>query len=607
MCGILAAVGFKRRWIDRRRFDHALEAIAHRGPDGTGTHYTLIEGGTEVVLGHRRLAVFDLSLAGHQPMEDGRGRTIVYNGEVFNWPELRNELEACGYMFRTGTDTEVILAAYDKWGPDCVNRFNGFWAIILLDRSAGRPELFLSRDHFGIKPLYYRADHDFIFISSEISAINAYLNVNPKINIGELARHVVLHCAEDSERTIYEGVFELNPASSALVNLETGEMRQWRYWLPDRHSRFEGSHEAALEKFSELFEDAVHLRLRADREVALTLSGGIDSSAIAVAISRVGSMKVRAFTSHFPNQPKIDETKYAESVARKLGFEHVLVQPSLENLSDEEGRLSKHQELMYGSFSLLVNWMVMKQISKFNIALFLNGQGGDELFLGYERYYVPYLFDMIAKDPWSMPRAFAEISRNSRLSLSEVLAYYVYFSSPFVRNWRYRREARTVFKETLIDALEGYPAMLPETQFDLQLQEICGQQLRHLLRYDDRTAAAFGLESRPAFLDRRLVEFALSLDWRYKLHGGWTKYVVRRYLDRHGMPEIAWRREKLGYNAPTAAWTDILIRSNVSKLAYPGGLQYLKPGVRIEKMPKRMRFLVYNLLTTAREMRWAVI
>lgn len=605
MCGILAGVSFKGR-IDRDRFEAALEALAHRGPDGAGTHYTSVTSTAEVALGHRRLAVFDLSSAGLQPMADTRGRTIIYNGEVFNWPELRQELEAFGYMFHTKTDTEVILAAYDKWGPDCVTRFDGFWAIVLLDQSPGKPpQLFFSRDHFGIKPLYYRVDQDLILVSSEIGPINSYLGRDPEIDVQELARHVVLHCAEDSERTIYRGVFELNPASNILVDLESGALRQWTYWRPDRDQRFEGSQDAALEKFGELFENSVRLRLRADREVALTLSGGIDSSAIAVAINRIGNVSVRAFTSHFPDRQEIDETRYATLVAQRLGFEHTLVQPALENLSEEERKLTKHQELMYGGFSLLVNWAVVKQIAKSGVALFLTGQGGDELFLGYERYYVPYLMALLRDDPASVWKSFKEASRNSRLSLSELMAYSVYFSSTKLRGWRYRREARTVFNEAFIGVAEGAPTPLPASQFDLQTREIAGQQLRHLLRYDDRTAAAFGLESRPAFLDRRLVEFALSLGWDYKLHGGWTKYVIRRYLDRYGFPEIAWRREKLGYNAPTTAWTDALIRTNAERLSHAGGLRYLKPGIEIDNVPERMRFLVYNLLTTANEMRWA--
>lgn len=605
MCGILTAVSFRGQ-IDRDRFETALESLAHRGPDGAGTHYERISGIADVALGHRRLAVFDLSLAGFQPMADGRGRTIVYNGEVFNWPELRSELEAYGYKFHTRTDTEVILAAYDKWGLDCVARFDGFWAMVLLDQTPGQPaKLFFSRDHFGIKPLYYRADRDLFFVSSEIGAINSYIGRDPEIDVKELARNVVLHRTEDTEKTIYDGVFELNPASSATVDLATGQIRRWIYWQPDRNSRFEGSPDDALEKFSELFENAVRLRLRADREVALTLSGGVDSSAIAVAIARIGNVKVRAFTSHFPDQPKIDETRYASVVAKKLGFEHVLVQPALENLSEEERELTKHQELMYGGFSLLVNWAVVKQIAKSGVALFMTGQGGDELFLGYERYYIPYLMSLSRRAPASLPKAFRDVSRNSRLSLADLLAYYMYFSSTSIREMRYRRDARSVFSEALINMAEGKPTALPTSQFDLQRQEITGHQLRHLLRYDDRTAAAFGLESRPAFLDRRLVEFALSLDWGYKLYGGWTKYIVRRYLDRHGFPDIAWRREKLGYNAPTDAWTAALIQSNADRLSPAGGLRYLKPGVQIENVPQRMRFLVYNLLATANEMNWA--
>jgi asparagine synthase (glutamine-hydrolysing) len=607
MCGILAVASL-RTPIPAERLIAGLQAIAHRGPDGDGMLTRSLAGRGEIALAHRRLSIFDLSSAGAQPMSDARGHHITFNGSVFNWPELRAELEGHGYRFATQTDTEVILAAYDKWGADCVTRFNGFWAFAIYDEghTTGHPVFFLSRDRFGIKPLYYETRDGATAFASEICALKEVLGTSSVPCLPELARQLVYQLGDDTDRTIYDGVRELEPSTNALLDLITGEMKAWRYWALSPTEHFEGDDAAALARFTELFEDAVRLRLRADREVALTLSGGVDSSAIAVAIGRVSDVKVRAFTSHFPDHPEIDETRYAALVARKFGMEHVLVQPDLTDLAAEEHLLTRHQEVMYKSFSLLVNWLVIKAIQKSGVRIFLTGQGGDELFLGYERYYTSYLMALARRRPRALPNALIESGRNSRLGIRGVLAYLLYFSNRGVRSLRYRHDARQVYSHVLLAAAHGAPKEVPASMFELQKGEISGSQLRHLLRYDDRTSAAFGTEGRPAFLDHRLVEFAVSLDWRFKIRGGWTKYIVRRYLEQAGLPEIAWRKEKLGYNAPTLDWTNRFLQERGDFAADPVASRLLRPGLTASDIPPGMRFDIYNLLSTAREMRWAI-
>ena len=602
MCGILAIASY-RAPVSPERLAAGLRSIAHRGPDGEGTLISPLAHGGEVAMAHRRLSIFDLSSAGAQPMTYW-GRSIVFNGSIFNWPELRSELEEQGYQFTTRTDTEVILAAYDRWGPDCVVRFNGFWAFVILDTErSGGPALFCSRDRFGIKPLYYMSRADTIVIASEISPIYSYLGVAATIDVPELARQLVYRLGDDSDRTIYESVQELEPATNTLLDLCTGKIERWRYWtLPEE--KFVGSDKQALDRFTELFEDSVRLRLRADREVAMMLSGGIDSSAIAVAVSRVSNAKVRAFTSHYPNHAHIDESAYAAIVASKLGMEHVLVQPDLTNMAREERRLTRHQEMLYGSFSLLMSWFIMEKIQESGVRIFLSGQGGDELFLGYERYYVAYLKYLMRHAPASVPAEMIKNGKNSALGIKGILAYALYFSGNHMRDKRYLREASGAYSDTLISEAHGRSKQLSSHLSELQNDEICGQQLRHLLRFDDRTAAAFGMEGRPAFLDHRLAEFAFSLDWRYKIRDGWSKYIIRQYLDKAGLPEIAWRRHKLGFNAPTLEWTNELGKGLGSLSSLPGST-LLKPGLTWDAIPPRMRFSVYNLLSTAREMYWA--
>lgn len=604
MCGIIAAFEPSSR-IDTARFAAAMDAIAHRGPDGAGMEQIALPDRGVLALGHRRLSIFDLSEAGRQPMAGSGGRRIIFNGEIFNWPELRAELAAHGYSFTTQTDTEVILAAYDKWGPDCVKKFNGFWALVLFDpHGDGGPTLFLSRDHFGIKPIFYWFKDGRLVVASEIRAIFEYLGIAPAPDRAALARELVLHLGEDRAQTIYSGVLRLEPASSAIFNPRDGQMRIWHYWKPNPQSRFSGTEEEAVDRFGALLEESVRIRLRADREVALTLSGGVDSSAIAVAISRNAGAKVRAFTSHFPDHPEIDETHYARRVADACGFEHVLVEPRIHDLVNEERSLSRHQELLYGGLSVLVNWAVIREINRHGIAVFLTGQGGDELFFGYERYFTPYMLSRARTRPWSVFSDLRAASGNSRLGFREAASFLIYFSNTALRKLRYRHDATFVFADDLVAAAEGEPYRLPADPFALAAQEICGNQLRHLLRYDDRTAAAFGAEGRPAFLDVRMVEFALSLGWDFKLRNGWTKYIVRKYLERAGLPDIAWRKNKLGYNAPTIAWTrKMFAETGMGNIGGCDGI--LKPGLTPEHIPDRMLFAVYNLLSTSRAMGWA--
>ena len=604
MCGVIAAFEPSGR-VDRARFAAAMNAIAHRGPDGEGSELVTLADGGAWTMGHCRLSIFDLSDAGRQPMAGPGGRWISFNGEIFNWPELRAELSALGYSFKTQTDTEVILAAYDKWGPQCVTRFNGFWAFVLFDPKGndGAPAVFLSRDRFGIKPLFYHLKNGRLVVASEIRAIFEYLGTAPEPDRAVLARELVLHLGEDTAQTIYSGILEIEPASNATFDPRNGRMRIWRYWKPDPENRFTGGEEEAVDRFGALLEESVRIRLRADREVALTLSGGVDSSAIAVAISRTSGAKVRAFTSHFPDHPEIDETRYARQVADACGFEHVLVEPHILDLVQEERALARHQELLYGGLSLLVNWAVIREINRHGIAVFLTGQGGDELFFGYERYFAPYMISRLRKQPLSVFADLSDASRHSRLSLRDAASFLLYFSNTALRKFRYRRDALSVFADEFVAAASGDPHPLAVDPFELLLQEVCGNQLRHLLRFDDRTAAAFGAEGRPAFLDVHMVEFAFSLGWDFKLRNGWTKYITRKYLERAGLPEIAWRKHKLGYNAPTVEWTrKMFAQTGIGDLGTCGGI--LKPGLTPERVPDRMLFPVYNLLSTSRAMGW---
>lgn len=603
MCGIFC-VADKTSGLSDTRLLAALDEISHRGPDGEGHLIEKALGPYTVGLGHRRLSIFDVTSAGSQPMTAWGNRSIIYNGEIFNWPELRSELSRAGYSFSTNCDTEVILAAYDCWGDRCVERFNGFWSFAILERDAtGRPtQLFLSRDRLGIKPLYlYTREGKFVF-SSEISAIWAYLDSRPVPNLKQLSRLLVFDKSHDSEKTIYQDIEEVLPGFNVIVDLASGRIAKQKYWSLDAQKEFdERPASDDYEEFVALLHDSVKIRLRSDRPVALTLSGGVDSSVLAVAARQVSSSDITAFTSHFPEMPDLDESSYASLVARKLDIEHVLVEPKFLDLPAEAKKLTRHQELTFTSFSMLINWAVVESVRSRGFPVYLTGQGGDEVFFGYERYFVPYIMRLV-NNPAVFFRELNNLAKNSKLNIPKLIAYLLYFSNGGVRNYVYKKRLKNIFTDEFIGYSGDAPVKLSSNFEELFSQEVCGEQLRRLLRYEDRTSSAFGVEARPPLLDHRLVELSYRMRWRDKIANGWSKYLLRQYLANNGFPEVAWRTHKLGYPAPSVNWATQLVANGMD---IPSSLKSIFcDDTSISNVRQSELFKVYNLIETSNVLEW---
>lgn len=613
MCGIFGFATTAGKHVRGSTLDRCTGLLAHRGPDGAGqigwdgrgTRYEGPCGDQPLVLGlgHRRLAIFDLSAAGRQPMRGPRGEWVVYNGEIYNFPEIRRELAERGYVFRTGTDTEVLLAAYAEWGTDCVDRFNGMWAFALYDPA--RRGLFCCRDRLGIKPLYYVSGDDLFCFASELPPIFECLGGTPAIDAEELARYIVFRTSDDGPCTMYAGVSELRGGHSAWLDLVSGKLSVRRYWSLPEGPDIEAGDEEALDRFSELLEDSVRLRLRADVPVAVTLSGGTDSSAVALAASRVGTGEIVTFTSSFRDHPEIDETRYAQEVAKRCGVRSVLVEPDLGRLVEEEPLLTCHQALPYGSLSLYVHWAILKRIREQGIPVVLSGQGGDESFLGYELYYVAQVLSLWPNVPRMLVAGW-QGGRRSRLGLTQMAAHLAFFGNPWLRRSVLLRRARSVFRPEIVQGIPARCESLPTDLRKLQAGELLGSTLGRLLRYDDRTSAAHGMETRLPLLDYRLVEYAYRLPWKHKIRQGWTKYLVRRYLDRHLPESVAWRRCKLGFNAPTGQWAAELLRRRGERLFdHPIRKCLLSDRAGPSRLPARQRWTVYNLLHLAVLLNWS--
>ena len=550
MCGICGILRFDGLDVDRSLIQRMNDAAAHRGPDGDGVFIA-----PGVGLGHRRLAILDLNPRGRQPMAwDGGRYQIVFNGEVYNYLEIRQELERHGLRFATGTDTEVILAAYATWGEACLDRFNGMWAFAILDTV--ERSVFLARDRFGVKPLYYSEAPGTFAFASEIKQLLPTL-AGVRANRSMVLEWMLTSFEGHREETLFEGVRSMPGSHCMRVDLRTGkrQMRRW-YALRRDPSIAAWSETEAIERMRDLLQDAVRLRLRSDVQVGTCLSGGLDSSAT----SAIASRMYRAATGRpflgihaRASEAAIDESTWARMVADQTGIELSVVTPSTADFLATLDDVMRTQEEPFGSASMFMGWHVFREARARNCPVMLNGQGGDEVLLGYERYFsattrgIPF---------WRAVLAAWHESRRSRLSFWNALRYKLYFLLPSLRISRLR--SRSYLLPALGDTADvsfvERSARSFSDVFEMQRMEIETVQLPHLLRYEDRNSMRHGIETRLPFLDYRLVEAGVSMRTELKVRSGWTKWVLRRSVEGMIPDSIVWRKDKIGFEAPMSTW-----------------------------------------------------
>src|SRR5919197_4136078 len=552
MCGICGIVALGRP-PEAETVERMAAELDHRGPDGPGSFAA--EG---VALGFRRLAIIDLGDSGYQPFaSEDAALQLVHNGEVYNYRELRRELEAHGHRFRSATDTEVILAAYRQWGERCVERFNGMWAFALWD--GPRRRLFASRDRFGVKPFYYRLDGERLAFASEPRAFRADpeapLEPNPRAVRDYLEQAYLDH----TEETFFAGIRKLPPAHSFVFD-EDG-LRLRRYWRLEPHDPPAGD---PAEAVRELFFDSVRLRLRSDVPLGTALSGGIDSSAIAVCVDHllrteaenavaVGSRQ-RTFTAYF-EVPGFDERPYAEAVVGRTEAEPHWISFSDDDLVTDLPRIVEAQGEPFGSTSICAGWYVMREARRAGVTVMLDGQGGDEVLAGYRAHLGFRLADLLAA---GRLRELREELRSFH-GVHSASALVTAMSRPFAPEALTRLvRSRTRGARALVHPeLRGLdPAAAPNgSPFPDRLRRhqeliLTRRGLPELLRYEDRNSMAHAIEARVPFLDYRLVELCFSLPGGELVGGGQTKAVLRRALADLLPPVVRERRDKLGFVTP---------------------------------------------------------
>ena len=587
-----------------------MNAVRHRGPDGEGyalfaastaapelfggpdtpAEYYRMQGpcaprrafdgevpsGTWLALGHRRLSIVDLSPGGHQPM--GRGqRWIVYNGEVYNHVELRAELEALGHVFRSRSDTEVILAAYEQWGRDCLSRFNGMFAFVLYDGE--RRTLFAARDRFGVKPLYYWvAPGGFIAFASEIKQFSVLPGWQARINGQRAYDFLNWSLLDHSDETLFRGVRQLRNGEALSLDVGTlqasGRMPavQPYRWYALGDSAFTGGRDEAAARFRDLLTESVRLRLRADVPVGSCLSGGLDSSSIVCVMNGLLGAKgadglQQTFSACSP-VARFDERTYIEDVVAATAVQARYVYPEADGMFADLDALTWHQDEPFGSSSIYAQWCVFRLAAGHGVKVMLDGQGADEQLGGYHPYFGLRL---------------ASLARRRRLGAlaREVLALRRLHQYGFA--WSAKQLMNVTLPESLrqpLRAIAGKPSVLDPPWLDMRLlgaepsdpflepdhgkctsvealsrAQLTRTNLQMLLHWEDRDSMAHSIESRVPFLDYRLVEFVLGLPEAFKLSDGVTKQVLREAM-RGLLPErVRNRMDKLGFVTAEEVWT----------------------------------------------------
>ncbi len=571
MCGFCGIFDRSGSPIDGVQLQRMTSAIRHRGPDGEGRFIDL-----ELGLGHRRLSIIDVE-GGAQPIgnEDGSVQ-VVFNGEIYNFVELRKELEGAGHTFRTRSDTEVIVHAYEQWGKACVERFNGMFAFALWD--SNKREVFLARDHLGIKPLYYVELGSRIVFGSEIKSLLQDRQCPRDVDLESLAELFTFRYVP-SPKTLFRSICKLPAGHSMTLSMRGIEIGRFWGWVP-RH-RKSWKEDELVEEYCALLEDAVRLQLRSDVPLGLFLSSGVDSGALLAIMSRYSSGPIQAFTIGFEGGEKSNEVEDAESLARIFGAEHYSMEVKPEDyLKYYENYLWDLEEPV-GNETAAAFYFVSK-IARAKVKVALAGQGADEPWAGYDRYLGARLSTLYSRLPPMVtgplaslvnriPGRFERLKRGvNSLSESDLLTRFTKMYSFFSEEMKQQLFKGPLAVQIANDAYRSKEALRPLQQ-DVQHLDPVTQMLYidtranlpdDLLMVGDKMSMANSLEVRVPFLDYRLVEFIESLPPQLKLRRWTGKYLHKKSLVRWLPKEVVYRKKK-GFANPIEDWFRTRMRSFV--------------------------------------------
>ena len=565
MCGIAGIISSQRGFVTRERLQRMSDSLIHRGPDGEG-FFISEKDHFSTGLAHRRLAIIDLSDAAAQPLVYLDRYTIIHNGELYNYRELKSELTELGLRFKTETDTEVIVAAYHHYGENCLQKMDGMFAFAIWDDQ--KDFLFCARDRFGEKPFYYYFDekeHSFLF-ASEMKALWAAgieRKIKPPFFLYFLTSGITVH-PQFPELSFYEGILQLPPAHQLKYTPLKQSLDISVYWDLDKEKIPDISEKEASRHLMLLFENSIQRRLRSDVPVGFSLSGGLDSSSI-VAVSanqKVSKEPLSCFSAIFPGFDK-DESEYVQSLQKKFALTTNFVSPDADGLIMQMNNLAYHQEEPFTSASVFAQYSVYEKAKEKNISVLLDGQGADEIMAGYTKYTHWYLQESLAKkefksvskeatllkengflDQWGVRNYMAAIFPGITSGALERKAQRVVDSDPYIND---------TFRETYSGGGFIFKPVVEKLN-DILYYDTCMGGLQTLLRYADRNSMAHGREVRLPFLQHDLVSFIFSLPSNLKIKNGFTKWILRESY-RSSLPEnICFRKGKTGFEPPQKSW-----------------------------------------------------
>ena len=571
MCGIAGIVNLDKAPVQKGILEAMVRSEFHRGPDDTGFYIKDNAG-----LGHARLSIIDLSKDAHQPMSNENTRLfVVHNGEIYNYLELQKELTGLGHIFRSKSDTEVILHAYEEWGEGCLLRFNGMWAFAILDLN--KRELFCARDRFGVKPFYYHLDDKIFVFASEIKSLLCHPKIRRKPNDNAVYSYLVSGYGymDISDETFFDGIRQLKPAHYMTISLINGRTTQKRYWdLDPRNKVHVRDEEEVYRNFYDLFEDSIHLRLRSDVPLGVSLSGGLDSSSVACVASRLlKENTLETFSSCF-DEAEYDERKYIAQVLDKTKARANFIFTSPGKLFDELEQIVWHQEEPYSTLSIFPQWYVMKLAREKGVKVLLTGQGGDEVLGGYHKYYFYLFADLLYSGKFTEARneirRYGELQGDRAPMAGKILKIMASHVAPQGVKNTLKCVSRQRAPSYLSREFAGHNTnrIFTEKRFGSILNNDLYNALKisplpSLLHIDDRSSMAHSVESRAPLLDYRLVEYVFSLGPEYKIRDGITKYLLRRSMKGILPEEVRTRTDKMGFATPLERWFRTSLKEKV--------------------------------------------
>ena len=603
MCGISGLFAFKEGLIDTQCLINMTNIISHRGPNGEGfvvwqknnsspsrfggpdtpidvykssinwkptqstpeDHYKIISG-----LGHRRLSILDLSAGGHQPMKCNSSNVeIVFNGEIYNYEDVRLELKRNGYNFTTNSDTEVVLNAWKKWGKQCLEKFNGMFAIIIYDYDKNK--IFVARDRFGVKPIYYWVSKlGYIAFASEIKQFTVLPGWQPKLNSQRAYDFLNYAITDHTSETLFSDVYQLRGGEliETTINNLSNPQNYVEKWYTLTPGKVNNNYETACNEFRDLFFDAVKLRKHADVPVGTGLSGGIDSSSIVCAINEINKKTSSDINHTFTacsKDPRFDEKHFADVVINHTGSKPHFTYPTLENfLQNFKTIIWHHDEPAVGA-TVFAEWEVYKLVSSTNVKVTLDGHGADEQLGGYHSFFKPFFTELFSKGKIIKlynESNFAKIKHgyNKTFVAKNILDIY---TPDFIKqklglflgkvtskvDWMEVKQLK-IREYNLINEYGGKTKNFQK----FSQSQILFTSLPQQLRWCDRDSMAHGIESRAPFLDYRLLEYSLGCNSDFKINQATTKSILRDSMKNYLPTEISNRQDKKGFITPEFAW-----------------------------------------------------